>query len=75
MSNTFDIESARTKLDEILYKAEHIRNGLTKDIIDFNRSKHPQTEEEQHHQKEDIRKYLHIAVVQIDDLLKQVDYI
>lgn len=71
MDDSFDVALAREKHDKIIRDVEKIRNGLTRDVIDYYYNG-PTTEDEEKSQQQGIRKYLEIAQDDIRDTLNRL---
>jgi len=72
MAEEFDKEAARRRHNEIIEEAQRIRDGLTRDVIDYYYNSHPDSEEEEVSLKAGMRKYLDIAYDRIGDLLNRL---
>lgn len=68
MADEFDTAAARERHNEIISQAQRIRDGLTKDVIDYYYNSYPKTAEEERENWAGMRKYLDIAYNRIDDL-------
>ena len=68
MADEFDVSAAVEKHERIIRQVQNIRDGLTKDVIDYY-YKDPQTEAEERDKNAGMRKYLQIAREDIDRLL------
>ena len=68
MADSFDRDLAAERHDDIIRDVQRIRDGLTKDVIDYYYSD-PTSEDEERIKNEGLRKYLQIAVEEINDLL------
>ena len=68
MSDAFNQEQAREDHQQIILAAQHIRDGLTKDIIDYYYNA-PTSAEHDREQRDGMRKYLRIASERIHELL------
>jgi hypothetical protein len=68
MEDSFDRERAVERHSEIIREAERIRDGLSKDVINYY-YENPTTEDEERTKNAGIRKYLIIAEERIRDLL------
>ncbi len=68
MPDSFDREAAAQRHNEIISEVVRIRDGLTKDVINYYYND-PVTEDEETAKREGIRKYLQIASDEIYSLL------
>ncbi|MCX6797383.1 MAG: hypothetical protein NTX98_02805 [Candidatus Doudnabacteria bacterium] len=68
----FDKHAARERHDEIIRDAQRIRDGLTKDVIDYYYDSYPESEEEEREQEAEMRRYLNIAHDRLNDLLNRL---
>lgn len=68
MTDSFDKDRAAERHQEIIREAERIRDGLSKDVIDYY-YKNPSTEDEEKEQRRGMRKYLELANERIRELL------
>lgn len=68
MADTFDSESAAERHNEIIREVEGIRDGLTRDVVNYYYSD-PASEDEERTKRDGMRKYLKIASSEIDNLL------
>jgi hypothetical protein len=72
MAEEFDKEVARERHDEIIREAQRIRDGLTKDVVDYYYESYPESEEEERGYRLGMRKYLDIAYERLRDLLNRL---
>jgi endonuclease YncB( thermonuclease family) len=72
MAEDFDKEAVALRHDEIIREAQRIRDGLTRDVIDYYYNYYPDSEEEERKQKRGMREYLVVAVERINDLLRKL---
>ncbi len=68
MPDSFDKEAAARRHNEIIAEVERIRDGLTRDVINYYYSD-PTSEDEERAKREGMRKYLKIASDEIYNLL------
>lgn len=68
MSDDFNEVQAREEHQQIIYEVQRIRDGLTKDVIDYYYNA-PTSAEHDREQRDGMRKYLRIASERIHDLL------
>lgn len=68
MADSFDTEAAARRHNEIITEVERIRDGLTRDVINYYYSD-PMSEDEEKTKHDGIRKYLKIAYDEIYNLL------
>lgn len=68
MPDSFNRDAAAQRHNEIISEVERIRNGLTRDVINYYYSD-PVTEDEETAKREGIRKYLRVASDEINSLL------
>ncbi len=68
MAETFDRERAGERHQEIIRAAQRVRDGITKDVIDYYYNA-PTSEAHDHEQREGMRKFLRLAAERIDDIL------
>jgi len=69
MSDLFNIEGAAEKHESIIRDIQRIRDGISKDVIDYYYG-NPETEEEEREKREGMRRYLLEARERIDDVLE-----
>lgn len=69
MSESFSIERAAEEHESIITNVQRIRDGISKDVIDYYYN-NPETEEQEQTKREGIRRYLLEASERIDTLLK-----
>ena len=72
MADEFNKEEAERRHDEYIREAQVIRDGLTKDVIDYYYNYYPNSEAEVREQKAGMRKYLDIAHDRITDLINRL---
>lgn len=65
---TFDKSAAKDRHETIIKIVQAIRDGITKDVIDYYYNA-PTSEGEEYTKREGMRKYLRIAQTDIDNLL------
>jgi hypothetical protein len=70
MAEEFDKNAAATRHDAIIKDVQWIRDGLTKDVIDYYYNSYPDSTEAEQKQHAEMRKYLDLAWNRINDLLK-----
>jgi hypothetical protein len=68
MPDSFDQSAAAERHNAIINEVQRIRDGLTRDVIDYYYSD-PQSEDEERTKREGMRKYLKIASDEIYQLL------
>lgn len=73
MADLFDSESAAVRHNDIIRGVERIRDGLSRDVINYYYSD-PTSEEEERAKHDGMRKYLKIASGEIDTLLNGMLY-
>ena len=67
--DTYDKAGAAREHDAIIAEVQRIRDGLSKDVIDYYYSRYPSSEEDESDIRAGMRKYLRMASQRIDDLL------
>lgn len=68
MADEFNRELAAERHNGIIREVERIRDGLTRDVINYYYSD-PASEEEERTKRDGMRKYLKITSSEIDNLL------
>lgn len=68
MPDSFDVNLAAERHNEIIREVERIRDGISQDVINYY-YKDPTSEDEERSQREGMRKYLKIASDEIYNLL------
>jgi predicted solute-binding protein len=72
MPEEFDTSGAAERHDYIIREAQRIRDGLTRDVIDYYYDSYPDSEEKQREQIAGMRKYLDIAYRDLDNLIREL---
>ena len=70
MSDSFNLETAAEEHENIIREIQRIRDGISRDIIDYYYS-NPETEDEERTKREGMRRYLFQASDRINYLLKE----
>ena len=68
MADEFDRDAAAQRHNAIINQAEEIRDGLTRNVINYYYSD-PTSEDEERVKREGMRRYLEIAIDEIHNLL------
>ncbi|MEK7105528.1 MAG: hypothetical protein AAB865_02500 [Patescibacteria group bacterium] len=69
MADEFDRDRAAQVHHEVILAAQRIRDGITKDVIDYYYET-PNSEEQEREYREGMRKFLRLAAERIDELLQ-----
>ena len=69
MADSFDQNRVREEHSAIISEVQRIRDGLTKDVIDYYYNA-PISAEQDHEQRQGMGKYLRLAAERIDELLR-----
>ncbi len=65
----YDTRAAKDRQRDILADVQGIRNTLTKEIIDYYWDRTPSSDRNEEENRSGIRKYLRVALSEIEDLL------
>ncbi len=69
----FDQQAAKTQLDNLIRDVQRLRDGITRDIIEYNYGRYPDNEEEESYQRADMRKHLRTAMQRTEDLISELE--
>lgn len=69
----FDKQAANEKREFLLNKIRKVRNLLEKDVINYYSEDYVESLEEEHKQRQDIKKYLRFAYQELDRILDELE--
>ena len=71
MPDSFDQNLAARRHNEVIREAQRIRDGLTRDVIDYYYND-PTSEDDERAKREGMRRYLQIAIDELRNLVNRL---